>query len=572
MLSGDDMKEKTTGIYGTIKDRLLYVLTLFIVLAALALIVGYSFGSFYSIAKKDALQLGEGAVSEEAEKLNNYLLQGLDVVEVTGLNVEYMMQIGRSSEEILRYLLAESDAYKEKIESDFTGIYGVFNGEYLDGIGWVPDEDFVPQNRPWYIAAVEGAGEPTVVSPYLDAQTGSILISVCQLLSDGESVVSLDIYMDEIQEFPQTISLNGNGYGFIIDSEGLVVAHWDETQKGKNYLTDEEFAGSDMQQLTRLLLSANGSTFQTDIDGESCNVFSQVVQDDWYVVMVINTEDLFRSVKMNLVRNICLSLVIFAVVAYFCTANYKNRMRAQHYAQELAKYHRTLEDRVQKQTKKIKTQTEQMLQIQEHVIDGMATLIESRDGNTGEHVLSTKKYVSMIVRYMYEHQMHPDVINKKYVENMISASVLHDVGKIRISDTILNKPGKFTKEEYEEMKKHSQLGAETVRDIMGDNADEELVQMSCDVARYHHEKWDGTGYPEGLSETQIPLCARIMAVADVFDALVSKRVYKAPMSTEEAFNILQVESGSHFDPEIVEVFLSLREEVEEYLDEKRLAG
>ena len=149
------------------------------------------------------------------------------------------------------------------------------------------------------------------------------------------------------------------------------------------------------------------------------------------------------------------------------------------------------------------------------------------------------------------------------------SAMLHDVGKIKISDVILNKPGRFTPEEYEIMKKHAPYGGEIVKDILGKNADEELLQITSSVARYHHEKWDGSGYPEGLKGEEIPLCARIMAVADVFDALVSKRVYKDAMMMDKAFQILERDAGRHFDPEIVEVFVKLREEVEKYVAEKK---
>jgi response regulator RpfG family c-di-GMP phosphodiesterase len=260
-----------------------------------------------------------------------------------------------------------------------------------------------------------------------------------------------------------------------------------------------------------------------------------------------------------------ISLLIFALVVYFCTDSYRNRLRAVHYAEELKRYQLTLEERVLEQTEEIKSQTERMIQMQESVIEGMATLIESRDSYTGEHVRSTKTYVSMIVNYMYEHQMHMEEVNEEFVEKLTNAAALHDVGKIMISDTILNKPGKFTVDEYEIMKTHSQLGGEIVENILKDTSDAALIQISSDVAHYHHEKWDGSGYPEGLKGEEIPLCARIMAVADVFDALVSKRVYKDKMPVEEAFDILQRDSGTHFDPEIVEVFMAIRPQIEDYL-------
>ncbi|MGN0152968.1 MAG: HD domain-containing phosphohydrolase [Lachnospiraceae bacterium] len=559
------MKNKRKKHHENNREHIQYIFTLIITLAALTVIVCYSFGSFYSIARGDAVAIGEKSVSEESEKLNNFLLKGLDVVQVTGLTIDYMLQNGSTSEEIEQYLLEESADYTAQIDESFTGIYGVFNGDYIDGIGWVPDEDYVPQERPWYTTAVEGGGDPVVVSPYLDAQTNSVMISISQLLSDGESVVSLDIVMDEIQGIAQDINLNGNGYGFIIDGNGLVVAHSDEKQKGKNYLSDEDMQGTEMQELVEQIISVKGKTIHTKLDGEACRVFSKVVQNDWYVVMIINTADLFHRVQSNLIRNIIISLFIFAVVVYFCTTSYQNRMKAMHYADELKNYQLTLEERVLEQTKEIKGQTKRMLKMQENVIEGMATLIESRDGNTGEHVRSTKKYVSMIVNYMYEHQIHLEEVDEEFVEKVTNAAALHDVGKIMISDTILNKPGRFTAEEYEIMKTHSRLGGDIVENILGKNADEHLVQISCDVAQYHHEKWDGSGYPEGLKGEEIPLCARIMAVADVFDALVSKRVYKDKIPPEEAFAIIQEESGKHFDPEIVDIFMAIRNEIEEYL-------
>lgn len=556
------MEKKREKIYRTEKDKLSYLLTLFLTLAALIAIVCYSFGSFYAIAREDAVTIGERGVSEEAEKLNNFLLRGLDVLQVTGLTIDYMLQEGSSLEEIEQYLLRESEAYAACIDENFTGIYGVFRGDYIDGIGWVPEEGYVPEERPWYLAAVEGNGEPVVVSPYLDAQTNSIMISVSQMLSDGQSVVSLDIVMDEMQKMAEGMNLNGNGYGFIIDDTGLVVAHFDEALKGKNFLTDAE---TGMQEIAERIIRVSGNTFQTEIEGESCIIFSRVIQDRWYVVMVINNEQLFRRVQNNLYRNLVISLLIFALVVYFCTKNYLNRTKAQHYAQQLKEYQLTLEERVQEQTLKIKEQTRRMLQMQENVIEGMATLIESRDGNTGQHVMSTKKYVAMIVQYMYDNHIYPEEVDEEYIETITNAAPLHDVGKIMISDMILNKPGRFTPEEFEIMKNHSQFGSRIVKGILGENADEHLVRISSDVARFHHEKWDGSGYPEGLKGEEIPLCARIMAVADVFDALVSKRVYKKEVPVEQAFAVLEEEAGSHFDPQVVEVFLILREDIERYL-------
>ena len=345
------------------------------------------------------------------------------------------------------------------------------------------------------------------------------------------------------------------------------MAHSDRQMKGRNFLTDQDMKDTELHDLASQIIQAAGTTIRTELSGKSSTIFSNVVQDDWYVVMVIDEEQLFQRVRNNLYHNLIISLLIFALVVYFCTASYFNRIKALHYAQQLQQSQRTLEKRVEEQTLEIKKQTEHMLQMQEHVIEGMATLIESRDNNTGRHVMSTKKYVEMIVQYMYEHHIHPEEVNKDYISKITNAAPLHDVGKIMISDTILNKPGKFTPEEFEIMKNHSRLGSEIVEDILGENADKNLLQISSDVAHFHHEKWDGSGYPEGLKGQDIPLCARIMAVADVFDALISRRVYKNEVPLDKAFTILQEESGSHFDPQIVEVFMAIRKDVETYLQQ-----
>lgn len=406
-----------------------------------------------------------------------------------------------------------------------------------------------------------------VVSPYLDAQTGSIMISVSQLLSDGKSVVSLDIVMDEMQQMAKNIQLNGEGYGFIIDKNGLVVAHQDDSQKGKNYLTDEDMQDTQLPEMTRKILSCSGDAVTMELNGEECMIFSKEVQEDWYVVMVINTADLFERVKVTLWRNIFVSVLIFIVVGYFCTSSYRNRNKATRYAEELQGYQATLEERVEAQTKKIKEQALERIRMQESVIEGMAAIIESRDNSTGEHVRNTKRYVSMMADYMLENNIYPETVNEKFTVYIRNAAPLHDVGKILISDVILNKPGKFTPEEFEIMKTHAFLGGDIVEKILAGNAEPELLQMAKEIVCCHHEKWDGSGYPMGLRGSEIPLSARIMAVADVFDALVCKRVYKEAMAEEHAFSILREDAGKHFDPVLVDVFFAIREDVHQYLQE-----
>ena len=161
--------------------------------------------------------------------------------------------------------------------------------------------------------------------------------------------------------------------------------------------------------------------------------------------------------------------------------------------------------------------------------------------------------------------LYPDILNDKYISQLVKAAPLHDVGKIMIPDNILLKPGKLTPEEFEIIKTHSVEGGRIIRETFTDLEDREYVQIADDVATYHHEKWDGTGYMGQLKGEEIPLSARIMAIADVFDALLSKRCYKEAMSQEESFQIIQESSGTHFDPVLVETFLGMKEEIVEFL-------
>ena len=144
---------------------------------------------------------------------------------------------------------------------------------------------------------------------------------------------------------------------------------------------------------------------------------------------------------------------------------------------------------------------------------------------------------------------------------------MHDIGKITTPDDILRKPGKLTEEEFEIMKKHAEEGGKIIKSTMSYIEENEYVDIAYDVAVYHHEKWNGKGYPEGLKETEIPLGARIMAVADVFDALTSERCYKKPVGIDEAFDIIRDSAGTHFDKDIVDVFMELKPEVRKILGE-----
>ncbi|MBO5228919.1 MAG: HD domain-containing protein [Lachnospiraceae bacterium] len=232
--------------------------------------------------------------------------------------------------------------------------------------------------------------------------------------------------------------------------------------------------------------------------------------------------------------------------------------KQQRYMNLLANYNTRLENEVTQKLEDIKS-------MQDKIILGLSDIVESRDNNTGGHVKRTSEGVRIFMDKLAEEsrEFH---FTKKYCENVIKAAPMHDLGKIAVDDQILRKPGRYTDSEFNKMKVHAGKGAEIVSKALSGIEDEEFLEIAQNIAHYHHEKWDGGGYPEGLAGRNIPLEARIMALADVFDALVSERCYKKKLSYDEAFEIIEESLGTHFDPELGRVFIKCRPELEAYYD------
>ncbi len=231
---------------------------------------------------------------------------------------------------------------------------------------------------------------------------------------------------------------------------------------------------------------------------------------------------------------------------------------------EQRKYIKLLSNYNTELEKSVAQKTTRLRETQEKLTMGMAALLENRDSNTGGHIrrssMGVKIFVDELQKYRNKYGITP-----RFCKKVVKAAPMHDLGKIAVEDRILRKPGIFTPEEFECMKVHAAKGADIVAELLDDvEDDKEFVKIAKNIAHYHHEKWNGKGYPEGLSGEDIPLEARIMALADVFDALVSVRCYKEQMSFDEAFKIIEDSLGSHFDPELGKIFLQCRGKLEEY--------
>ena len=201
--------------------------------------------------------------------------------------------------------------------------------------------------------------------------------------------------------------------------------------------------------------------------------------------------------------------------------------------------------------------TRDVLLIQDVTINALAELAETRDPETGHHIRRTQEYMRILARRLQVRPEYSEFLTDQVIELLAKSAPLHDIGKVGVPDHVLLKPGKLTGEEWAIMKTHSLLGAQAIDRAMRDtDRSVDFLDIARQIAHFHHEKWDGSGYPEGLKEHGIPIPARLMALADVFDALISRRVYKPPMSLEQAREIIAGERGRHFDSDVVDAFLA----------------
>lgn len=209
----------------------------------------------------------------------------------------------------------------------------------------------------------------------------------------------------------------------------------------------------------------------------------------------------------------------------------------------------------------VASRTRALAELQDATIRAMASLAETRDNETGNHIRRTQHYVEALARHLQNHPRFRDELTEDAIQVIFKSAPLHDIGKVGIPDRILLKPGKLTPEEFEIMKTHTTLGRDAIVAAETESTQNNpFFRYAKEIAYSHQEKWDGSGYPEGLVGNMIPLSARLMAVADVYDALISERVYKAAFPHEMAVEIIRDGQGSHFDPDVVDAFLSLSEE------------
>ena len=306
------------------------LLTLSATFVLMALLITYTSRQMYESSYSHVYELGNDRAAAITADVENYLETARSVLWVAADTVDHMVSKGATYDEIVEYITRESSNTASQFDETYTGIYGYINGQYVDGVGWTPPEDYDPTARDWYIDTSAAQGKTLIVSPYVDAETGNVIISGCKALSDNDNVLGLDLTLSHVQEIVEDIQINGNGYGFILNYDGTVVAHKDEGEKGKNYSEIPERA-----ELFDKVLEVGKGYFEMEIDGRMCTVFVDDILDQWHLVIVVESAVLFKPTRDVLVVSICVGVIVFALISAFYIIGYRHERKVNKRLEEM---------------------------------------------------------------------------------------------------------------------------------------------------------------------------------------------------------------------------------------------
>ena len=504
------------------RSRVNFFFTMAITLALMVFIVFYNSRTLYNASVTGLYEDGDDVVVSTATEIENYMVIAETTLRVTADTVDMMQKNGGTSEDVLRYLTDQTNKQFELFDDSFTGIYAYYNGQFMDGSGWVPPDDYDPLSREWYSAAAEANGDIVIVSPYIDAQTKSVVITFAKSIpsdngsvASAENVVALDIIINYIQSVTEQVDIAGKGYAMVVNADGFIVAHKDTDLIGQNVA---DVYGEDNYEK---MVKSGEDRVKTVIDGEECVLFVDSVLGQWKAVIVVGNTELYENVYSQLAVNILISLMTFLLISFFYYFGYRIE-----------------------QNNSIRVEAMNM-----QVVSALAEAIDAKDPYTNGHSSRVAKYSKMIAaRAGYS----PAAQNEIYMMGL-----LHDVGKIGVPDEVINSPGKLSDEEYEKIKEHPVIGGKILESI------KERPKLATG-ARWHHERYAGGGYPDGLAGEQIPEEARIIAVADAYDAMTSRRSYRGVMAQEKVRAEIERCSGTQFDPRFAGIMLRMIDEDKEF--------
>ena len=297
-------------------------ISLILVFIFVVVMVVYTSRLMYRASVSNSNAVIEDRMLNISSMIENHLNTAENVLHVTADAVHHMLISGSTPTRIHEFLVEETNNVSEQFDENYNGIYGYIMSKYMDGLNWEPPEGYDPKTRDWYVIAQQNPDEVVFVPPYIDAQTGNMIISVCRMLPDRQNVISLDVQLKGIQSMMQELTLNGKGYGFVVDDTGLIIAHRDEGKKGTN-LKDSEGG----EEYLNAIREAGSGSFSYKCDGEKSTVFVNSIMNDWYVVMVVSDHELYEEVRSQLVVNVLICTAIFIMIAAFYYVGHKNEQR-----------------------------------------------------------------------------------------------------------------------------------------------------------------------------------------------------------------------------------------------------
>ena len=313
---------------GTRRNNL--IIPLLVILCLMIAMVIYTSRAINRVSVANIQEVGEDRISGVSARLENYLETAKSVLWVTADAVDYMAHNGGTTDQILEYIVEETQRQAQQFDENYTGLYGYIMGEYLDGLRWEPPEGYNPVERDWYQAAIRAGGESTIVSPYVDAQTGAVIISISRQTSNPNDVLSLDVTMNRIQAMIGDLQIMGKGFGFIVNEDGMIIAHPDENKKG-TYLQDTEEQRGFMEQV----LATRDGYFEMETEGKIRTVFVRQIMDQWYVIIAISNEELYAEHRKQLTVNVLICSIIFILIALFYFFGHKNEQSFSRRVEEM---------------------------------------------------------------------------------------------------------------------------------------------------------------------------------------------------------------------------------------------
>jgi amino acid permease len=520
------MPEKTT-----IKKLLRYnyrqIIIVFVSFAFMALAAYFFIGRIL----RDRLLEGAETLISSAEA---NVQSGLVEVETTLLNtantVQNLIRRNAAKQQILDYLTNTTEWIRAQEMRLFgvNGVYAYINGEFYDSIGLNPGDDYIPQRRPWYQTAVRSGQAVAYTAPYEDAATGETVISAVRTINGNDGymmgIITVDINIGWLNEYIKSFELAPGGYSMLLGQNMTLIIYPDDKYIGSQF---SSLKGSYEEIEMELRKTANISAKRiTDTDNKKVIVFFRKVFNGWYIGSVTPYFTFYRDLYIAALILAFLWITFSLLVCFILLRFSAKKLRAD----------------------------EQVMDLQDALLKTMAEMINCRDDITGGHIERTQRLLKIMVEEIEKSGVYHEESKHWNKKLLYQSCQLHDVGKVSIEDSILKKKGKLTVEEFEEMKKHTTFGEQLIEKIETKTMENDFLNYAKIFAASHHEKWDGTGYPRGLKGQEIPLIGRIMAIADVYDALTSERPYKKPFTHEEAVKIIAENSGTHFDPFIIELF------------------